>query len=499
MKRYIPIILISIIAACFTGCNNDDDEVDTKPVAAFKIEGADAKVPKIELGDPVIFTDISFDLDGDIVEWNYDFSDGTVSNEQNPVHVYENLGSYTISLTTVDNSGQQSANVYTRDVTIIEPSFADEEPSVLWSFDIPGGTEWCKSGLSVADDGTVFVGVDGDEINDNIYAIDKDGNKKWSYKTPSGHIYGSMALSNDNSVLYGSEKSGFVFALNTEDGSAIWENQVSSRVAYCGVSLSGDEQTLYCGFYTGDNDIKAINTSDGTVKWEYDTPNGISATPAIGNDGTIYYADLYRRLYAVKDEGTSCSVVWSITDKLSKTANPIAIDYDRDVMYLGTQGNHFYAVNLSDGSIKWENLDVDGMYLNGASIADDGTVYVTSETDKMLRALDPETGNVIWEYECKDKLKAVPTIDSRGNIYLGDLSGYFYVLDKTGKDLWKTIRLSGQIWSSCAISDEGIIYVLAYDETGAGNKVYALKTDGSPLADTSWPTRGANNKRQGRK
>jgi outer membrane protein assembly factor BamB len=373
-----------------------------------------------------------------------------------------------------------------------------EEPDTLWVYFMPGGTKWNKSGVTVADDGTIYVGIDGDGTNDNVFAINPDGQKIWSYKTPSGHIYGSMALSDNNDTLFGAEKSGYVFALNTTDGSELWSNQVSSRVAYAGTVLSHDGKTLYAGFYTGDNDIKAINTSDGSVKWEIDTPNGVSATPAIDDDGTVYFADLYRRMYAVRDDTTHGTVLWSVTDKMSKTANPLAIDNELGVMYVGTQGNHFYAVKLTDGSIKWENTDASGVYLNGAAIGPDGTVYITSESDAMIRAINPDNGEVIWARKLNNKLKAVPTIDQEGNLYFGDLGGYFYVLDKNGMDLWKPIKLSGEIWASCAISGDGTVYVVAYDDVNGGDKLYAIDAGGILMETKRWPTRARNCKRQGR-
>jgi outer membrane protein assembly factor BamB len=493
MRKNILILLI--LTAVLTGCDkNKEANVNYKPVAAFKIIGYDSKIPRIEQGEAVVLQDESFDIDGKVVEWHYDFGDGTTSDEQNPSHVYNVLGKYTISLTTRDDNGLSSANIYTRDVQVVEPSFADEEPSILWSFDIPYATKWNKSGITLADDGTAYVGVDGDGSADNIYAIDKNGNKLWSYKTPSGHIYGSMPLTRDNKVLYGIEKSGYVFALNTTDGSVIWQNQITTAVSYGGTVLSNDEKTIYVGCYTGDNDIKAVNTSDGTVQWEIDTPNGIRTTAVIDTNGNIYIADLYRRLYAIAPDGT---LLWSVTDRIARTANPIAMDESRGVLYIGTAGNHFYAINLADGTTKWENTEIEGVYLNGAAIGNDGTVYITSESDKMIRALDPENGNTLWEYECKGAVKAVPTIDTKGNLYFGDLSGYFYILNKNGQDAWKTVRLSGEIWSSCALSDEGTIYVLAYDDLAGGNKLYALKSDGTPIAKSIWPTRSNNNKRSG--
>jgi len=53
----------------------------------------------------VIFTDTSSDLDGDIVNWSWNFGDENASNLQNPSYQYDDNGTYTITLTITDDDG----------------------------------------------------------------------------------------------------------------------------------------------------------------------------------------------------------------------------------------------------------------------------------------------------------------------------------------------------------------------------------------------------------
>jgi len=59
-------------------------------------------------GLTVTFTDLSYDPDGYIASWLWDFGDGTASTTQNPVHTYAVEGTYTVSLTVTDNEGASS-------------------------------------------------------------------------------------------------------------------------------------------------------------------------------------------------------------------------------------------------------------------------------------------------------------------------------------------------------------------------------------------------------
>jgi PKD repeat protein len=72
------------------------------PVAAFLYS---------DNGLSVDFTDTSSDSDGSVVAWSWDFGDSGSSSAQNPMHVYADDGSFTVSLTVTDDdshTGQTS-------------------------------------------------------------------------------------------------------------------------------------------------------------------------------------------------------------------------------------------------------------------------------------------------------------------------------------------------------------------------------------------------------
>jgi PKD repeat protein len=60
---------------------------------------------EVPVGTVVELLDCSSDPDGEIVSWEWDLGDGSRSSEQNPVHVYERPGTYTVTLRVVDDQG----------------------------------------------------------------------------------------------------------------------------------------------------------------------------------------------------------------------------------------------------------------------------------------------------------------------------------------------------------------------------------------------------------
>ncbi|HTY91729.1 MAG TPA: PKD domain-containing protein [Methanocella sp.] len=72
--------------------------IPERPAADFTSDSTGGPVPL-----PIQFTDASV---GYPVSWLWDFGDGTASNTQNPAHIYQNKGSYTVTLTVNNVRGE---------------------------------------------------------------------------------------------------------------------------------------------------------------------------------------------------------------------------------------------------------------------------------------------------------------------------------------------------------------------------------------------------------
>jgi chitodextrinase len=69
----------------------------------------------------------SYDIDGVIVSYQWDFGDGTTGSGVSPEHVYENPGEYTVTLVITDNNG----NTCSKTMTVNIASEAKEEQNLL--------------------------------------------------------------------------------------------------------------------------------------------------------------------------------------------------------------------------------------------------------------------------------------------------------------------------------------------------------------------------------
>ncbi len=112
MKQiFIILPVLIVITLCLFHCSDKSstEPVESKPIAAFKIETVDYIVPA-----SIGFVNQSKNADSYL--WN--FGDGTVSSDKNASHLYTDAGTYTVKLVAKSSSGQDST---TLDFELITP------------------------------------------------------------------------------------------------------------------------------------------------------------------------------------------------------------------------------------------------------------------------------------------------------------------------------------------------------------------------------------------
>lgn len=154
--------------------------------------------------------------------------------------------------------------------------------TLKWKFLIERGYVFATP--AIGRQGTLYFGVNGGLY---FYALRPDGDLKWKFKT-EGNVLSSAAVGGDGTVYYGSED-GHFYALNPR-GRLRWkfpprephehESAERHRRKISGTRPNGahDENSSYLRY------INAVSSA---------------SSPAIGTDGTIYFASLDGHLYAL--------------------------------------------------------------------------------------------------------------------------------------------------------------------------------------------------------
>ncbi len=161
-----------------------------------------------------------------------------------------------------------------------------------------------------------------------LYSVDFNGNLNWKYPfyAPLNHI----AIS--NGVIYTSTTDGVVYAINSSDNS-LWHCELSS--APTSSFAINPDGTLYIA---GGKMLYAISTN-GYIKWKYQTNGKITSTPAIADNGNIYFGTDDDTLYALDKNG---KMVWKFQTNGKVETSPV-IDQN-GIIYFGSNDDYLYAV-----------------------------------------------------------------------------------------------------------------------------------------------------------
>jgi outer membrane protein assembly factor BamB len=346
-------------------------------------------------------------------------------------------------------------------------SFVDGSGRCFIAVFLKGDSQAILNGASVPE----AVGVQGDWW---CFGKDQTGNRRspflgpdssnvrWTF--PTGHGIVSSAVFDTEGTIYTASYDGFLYAINP-DGSEKWKYQININPGVQSTPTVAPDGTIYIGSF--DHKLYAIDSA-GDFLWDFETGAEVVSSAMIADDGTIYIASFDGFVYAINPNGQE---EWKF-NTLSPVTGSVSLAADGTV-YVGTESEilanpSFYALNPSDGSVKWSVMIGDRV-LSDPAIADDGTIYFGCE-DGSLYARKPADGTEEWTFTATDgAISSSPAVGSDGTIYFGsnwetddDFGGSFYAVNANGTLKWSH-DMGDFVTGSAAVDSAGNTYFGAYD------------------------------------
>jgi len=272
--------------------------------------------------------------------------------------------------------------------------------------------------LSIGIDGTIYTAIEG-----NFLALDSNTGAP-KYIPPLTMTSGSAAIGY-NGLLYFSSQDQDIMAVDGHSGEVRWvykQGLINGDITDVAIDL---DDTIYFGVraaeYSGyDGTLYALNGLTGDFKWSVNIPADVkditSTTPVLDPSYHIIFIGYNEKMFAFNTSANGLQIWVYVTesDKDIRVSNPAV--GKNGIVYFGADNGMFYALNATNGHVKWINKDV-GSSVASPSIGSDGTIYIGSH-DTFLYALDGETGNVLWSYNIVGTAKAWPAIGSDGSVYI---------------------------------------------------------------------------------
>lgn len=259
----------------------------------------------------------------------------------------------------------------------------------------------------------------------------------------------------------GEETAGPVWSFKTGFGPGAVEWVYKANYDIRSSPAVSDDGIIYFG---ADDDYLYAIDREGNFIWKFNCGNVVFPSPSIGKDGTVYIATGNKFVYAVNHAG---QMLWKKELQGSCYSSP-AVN-SRSTVYIGDSTGALHAIS-SDGKELW-SYQAEDEIRSSPAVGHSGSIYFGSD-DEYIYALDGD-GTLKWKYKTDGFVRSSPALDEDENVYIGSFDGYFYTLNKNGALLWKT-DLKAELKGSPSIYMDGTIYIGAYDGT-----LYALNKDGT--------------------
>lgn len=274
MKNYVKIVFtLFLLAVALSSCKKVDP-----PVADF--------IYTIDV------LEVTFDnLSTGAESYLWDFGDGNTSTEENPVHVYTDGGTFTVSLTATNEGGDDTFEddfTLTKPAAVIDGVFDDwgEYTAIYSDPDAENGT--LLEFKMTWDAAFLYLYVKGNENADPILQVyfdkDNDGATGWdywgAYDTPGldyllEYIVEDFGETTVSSTIFGATEEDWPWtiqiATNAVSATSGWVNGTGSRTLEFTIarSLLPDLATT---FRVSANNMNADWAVSGSLPWMWQDP-----------------------------------------------------------------------------------------------------------------------------------------------------------------------------------------------------------------------------------
>ncbi|MCW7079393.1 MAG: PKD domain-containing protein [Canidatus Methanoxibalbensis ujae] len=437
--------------------------------------------PNPVVNQPVTFNaSPSYDPDGFIANYEWDFGDGNTATGKIVTHSYSSEGEYRVKLTVTDDSSL--TNSTTRKIKV-----ENELPSQLkelWHSKVSGNVKDVFS-ADLDNDGEKEVIAGTDE--NKIYVFDSKGNKKWEYTAGSAVMAVCAADFNGDGkkeVVAGTDYKdlGNIYTFDSS-GNLLWkfqtgakhywpDNKLNVRVITAGdVDNDGKEEIVVGSthYYWFPGRV-CILGEGGNLEGEYWNPGHVYSIQIgdIDNDGDSEIVIGFVN----NDYGYEGAIALFNGNDVSGEAPAAVNGYDYNA---GSQIWYWHSGVDHSNIFSVFPFDLDGDGINEIIAgSDDNNVYTLDSN-----------GNVKWKYGTKGRIGEESILasdlnnDGKGEVIAGSYDNNAYCIDYEGNLKWKYETIDPvKIPFAGDVDNDGMGEVVAVSD-----KVYVLTSDGKVKYD----------------
>lgn len=305
------------------------------------------------------------------------------------------------------------------------------QPKLKWKF--KAGPVY---GSPVVDKNLVFVA----SADSSLRALElESGKEKWrlqlygaSRATPYVHGESVFILAEDGLLYNVSKATGKVLWHHATPQATLSERKYDRADYFQSSPVVHDDRVF---FGMGDY-LYAVNLTDGSLAWSFQTGNLVHTKPAISGEKLVFGSyDGY--VYALNR--TNGALIWKFKTVGHRffpngevMGNPVIT---KNLVLVGARDYNIYAIDLHGGYCHWNKQFPRGWALS-ATVYQDSVLYLGTSDDYLMIALNPRSGTEAWRASLKYNIFGGMAVgNSMG--YVGTLIGKLYGIDlKRGEVKW---------------------------------------------------------------
>jgi len=291
-------------------------------------------------------------------------------------------------------------------------------------------------------DNHIYVG----SYDSSFYCLNaRSGKINWKYRS-NGQI-GSTALISEGKIYFFSSD-GRLYCIDRMSGKPVWTYKTFSGALpdrrydwpdYYQSSPVIDDNVVYFG--GGDGRVYAVHAENGNLKWSFATGDIVHTKPAIHKEKLLVGSfDGY--MYCLnKEAGT---LIWRFKTTGQRyfprgeiNGNPVV---HNNKVFFGARDYNLYALDLEAGYCHWLKTFPYGWAL--PVTPNDSVIYAGTSDDRLLLAMDEETGSVLWRKNLGFNIFAGMAVVNKTG-FTGTLNGKLFCIDLTDGNILWTFQTDG--------------------------------------------------------
>jgi outer membrane protein assembly factor BamB len=264
---------------------------------------------------------------------------------------------------------------------------------VIYSLDPENGVvNWTSEdtgGRFIASPLVTDVGIFAPSANNNVYALDHNGNQLWAPFETEDPIWAQPSTDEGCDCIYVASMDHHVYAINAQTGALLWKTEdlggpvVSSPTVFDDIMVVG----------TFANEVLAIDLTSKTVKWRFETEDWAWASPIVDEE-QVYASDIGGNFYALDRETGEQN--WQIEPGGKIVTAPLIAF---DTIYFGTSEGLFIGLD-KEGEIQQNITLENGKLYSGIAASEDLLLVAPSESEELLLGFDQ--GVRTWSFSLSD-------------------------------------------------------------------------------------------------